>query len=217
VGINVVFDSHAEAAFAYSAAQDGELATFVTTQLPWLDAYATIGQLEFNLQQWKLNYAQRNSVPIDWEAVSIGVLGLAAVFGPDAVCLFAPSGGAGSGLGLRTGSYRNLNSAGIKDAHHVIQDAAMRDLPGYSSDFAPAIELPGPSTLVGSPHYLATQVQRRSGGGTYADERRIAEDALHAAGLSDNDIRRVLEWTDAYFAQLGVTSTTQTRIPGNRR
>jgi RHS repeat-associated protein len=67
-----------------------------------------------------------------------------------------------------------LRSAGLKDAHHVIQDAAVRDLPGYDTNAAPGVQLEGPSTSVGSPHYEATQVQRAAGGGTYADEQTIA-------------------------------------------
>jgi RHS repeat-associated protein len=110
----------------------------------------------------------------------------------------------------------DLRAAGLKDAHHVIQDAAVRDLPGYSSRAAPGIQLPGPSTAVGSPHYIATQVQRQAGGGTYAAERRIGYKAIRQAGVSQPDARQIISETDNWFLGIGVTPSTPTRIPGNR-
>jgi len=115
-----------------------------------------------------------------------------------------------------TSSIGDLRSAGLKDAHHVIQDAAVRDLPGYSTRAAPGVPLPGPSTAVGTPHYTATQIQRQAGGGTYAAERRIGYKGLRRAGYSEADARQVISETDAYFQSIGVTPTTPTRIPGNR-
>ena len=83
---------------------------------------------------------------------------------------------------------------------------------------APAIQLDGPSTLVGAEHYSATQVQRAyPGGGTYGAERQVAESALTAAGKSDAEISHVLGRADAYFMDhLGVTHHTPLRIPGGR-
>lgn len=115
-----------------------------------------------------------------------------------------------------TSSVGDLRVAGMRDAHHVIQDAAVRNLPGYSSRAAPGVQLPGPSTAVGSPHYLATQVQRQAGGGTYAAERRIGYKVIRRAGFSEADARRIIGETDTYFRSIGVTPTTPTRIPGNR-
>ena len=109
-----------------------------------------------------------------------------------------------------------LRSAGLKDAHHVIQDAAVRDLPGYNTQLAPGVQLQGPSTAVGSPHYLATQVQRLAGGGTYAAERAIAAQSLRAGGYSEAQIQQALSEADAYFNSIGVKPSTITRIPGNR-
>ncbi len=120
-----------------------------------------------------------------------------------------PSGG-------RSGTYGELRAAGAKDGHHVVQDAAVRDLPGYSRSGAPAVELPGPSTSVGSPHYRATQVQRQRGGGTYGAERRIGYKALRRAGLSEAEARQQLKMADEYFESIGVTPSTPTRLPGNR-
>ena len=98
----------------------------------------------------------------------------------------------------------------------MIQDAAVRELPGYDSRAAPAVELKGPATRVGTAHYEATQVQRQTGGGTYADERRIAYEALRRAGLSQEEAQALIGRADDYFKSIGVTPSTPTRIPGNR-
>jgi YD repeat protein len=114
-------------------------------------------------------------------------------------------------------TYRDLKDQKLSDAHHIIQDAAVRDLPGYSRSGAPAIQLKGPSNVPGTEHYEATLVQRAAGGGTYAAEREIAERGLRAAGLSDQDVTSAIERADNYFkGVLKVTDSTPTRIPGNR-
>jgi RHS repeat-associated protein len=109
-----------------------------------------------------------------------------------------------------------LRSAGKRDAHHIIQDAAVRDLPGYNSNSAPGIQLPGPSNSVGTPHNLAGTVQRQSGGGTYAAERRIGYKALRRAGINREDARSAIHRADEYFEGIGVGPDTVTRMPGNR-
>jgi RHS repeat-associated protein len=114
------------------------------------------------------------------------------------------------------GTYKGLRDAGLSDSHHIIQDAAVRDLPGYSRNAAPAVQLPGPSTRVGSPHYEATQVQRQAGGGNYAAERRIGYKALRRGGVSKCEARDLINFADDYFNGLGVGPQTPTRIPGNR-
>ena len=121
-----------------------------------------------------------------------------------------------SGTRTEPTSYRELRNAGEADAHHTIQDAAVRDIPGYKTSEAPAVKLEGPSNRVGSPHYEATQVQRQPGGGTYAAERRIGYKAFRAAGFSPSQARSAIEIADIYFVSLGVTTSTPTRIPGNR-
>jgi len=109
-----------------------------------------------------------------------------------------------------------LRAAGLKDVHHVVQDAAVTNLPGYSTHLAPGVQLPGPSTAVGSPHYIATQVQRQAAGGTLAAEMRIGYKALRSAGYSEAEARQIIAETDAYFRSIGATPLTPTRIPGNR-
>jgi RHS repeat-associated protein len=117
-------------------------------------------------------------------------------------------------IGPTVGELRNARQA---DAHHIIQEAAVRDVPGYHTKAAPGLQLEGPSGRVGSPHYVATQVQRTAGvGGTYAAERQVAAMALRAAGYSDAEIAAALARADAYFGRLGLSPDSPLRIPGNR-
>jgi hypothetical protein len=117
---------------------------------------------------------------------------------------------------VSSGTYRELRSSRVQDAHHIIQDKAAEDLPGYNRNDAPAAKLAGPSTTKGTPHYNATQVQRQAGGGTYAAERRIGYKALRRGGYTPSEARSLIEEADEYFKSLGVTPSTATRIPGNR-
>ena len=117
-----------------------------------------------------------------------------------------------------TGTYGDLVSSGQKDAHHIIQDAAVRDISGYNRMDAPAIQLDGPSNVVGTEHYYATITQRKNGGGIYGAERGIAYMSLRKAGLSVDDAKAAVRGADDYFmGQLGLTLDSPTRIPGNRR
>ncbi|WP_205903751.1 hypothetical protein, partial [Pseudomonas viridiflava] len=52
-------------------------------------------------------------------------------------------------LPIVSGSHKALNDAKARDFHHIIQDAAVRDLPGYDRNAAPAVQLPSPSTKKG--------------------------------------------------------------------
>ncbi|MEY9867603.1 RHS repeat-associated protein [Peribacillus sp. B2I2] len=62
-----------------------------------------------------------------------------------------------------SGTHRQLTSMKVKDSHHIIQDAAVRAIPGYHRNNAPAIHLQGPNKK-GTKHYKASKVQRQSGG-----------------------------------------------------
>ena len=112
---------------------------------------------------------------------------------------------------------RDLRRAGHKDAHHIIQEAAVRDLPGYDSNSAPGVALPGPSNVPGTPHHATRAVQREPGGGTYAAERRIGYKTLRKAGYTPDEARRAIDDADRYFASIGVKRNTVTRIPLDRR
>lgn len=157
-----------------------------------------------------LNTGQREGFAS--KAAAIGLLGVAI----DAATLGRGGAVVNDFESVAIGAVGDLRSAGLKDAHHVIQDAAVRDLAGYDTNLAMGVQLRGPSTAAGSPHYLATQVQRRAGGGTYGAERRIGYRALRRAGVSKSDARRAVRESDAYFDSIGVTRTTPTRVPGNR-
>ncbi len=115
-------------------------------------------------------------------------------------------------------TYNDLRAARETDAHHVIQDASAREVPNYSRGDAPAVQLDGPSTAPGTPHYAATQVQRQATtGGTYAAERQVAEEALRAAGCSAEEIEDAFQRADSYFIdQLGLSPESPMRIPQNR-
>lgn len=118
--------------------------------------------------------------------------------------------------GRKFGPYNNVPA----DSHHVIQNAAMKGVPGYddaAANAAPSVQLAGPSHEIGSEHYVATQSQRQRGvGGTYAAERRVAYRALRRAGFSADETRCHVMRADNYFSNMGVTADTPTRVPGNR-
>lgn len=117
------------------------------------------------------------------------------------------------------GTYGELSDAGVKDAHHLLQDAAMRNVEGYKKRNAPAIQADGPSTLVGSEHYNLTYDQSHaSASGTYGIEKQIGMDSsTKNLNLSGSDSNTVNAFVDNYFmGNLGLSSDSQTRIPGNR-
>ena len=179
-------------------------------KLPGAGQAAVVAEAQLNIRFTAPALAQVESVALTAEGVTIALA-------PNAVTMSARDSSTSSAVGsFRAGTYGELKNAGIKDAHHVIQDAAVRELPGYDSRAAPAVELKGPATRVGTAHHEATQVQRQAGGGTYADERRIAYEALRLAGLSHEEAQTLIGRADAYFESIGVTPSTPTRIPGNR-
>ncbi|KFE63729.1 hypothetical protein [Hyalangium minutum] len=178
-------------------------------KLPGAGQAAVVAETQLNLRFTAPSLAQVESVAITAEGVTIALA-------PNAVAMVARDSSSSTVGRFRAGTYGDLKNAGIKDAHHVIQDAAVRELPGYDSRAAPAVELKGPATRVGTAHYEATQVQRQAGGGTYADERRIAYEALRRAGLSHEEAQTLIGRADDYFKSIGVTPSTPTRIPGNR-
>lgn len=109
-----------------------------------------------------------------------------------------------------------LRSAEGKAANHVIQDAAVRDLPGYNTNVAPGMQLVEPSNVAETPHNIATSVQRQAGGGTYAVERRIGYKAMRMAGVFRADASAAIQHADDYFGSTGVNQNAVTRIPENR-
>ena len=105
-----------------------------------------------------------------------------------------------------------------RDSHHVIQKAAMLNIPGYGDGrTAYAVQLGAPANVPGTEHYIATQSQRQKGtGGNYASERVVGYRALRRAGLSAEESRCHIMFADVNLTKLGVKPGTATRIPGNR-
>jgi hypothetical protein len=107
---------------------------------------------------------------------------------------------------------------GVKDGHHVVQHAAVRDLPGYDYDSVVCVGLPGPSTTPGTPHYNATQAQRDCApSGTLGDELNVADCSLQAAGLSPDLAGTITDMAERDFAARGHGRSAKTRKPGNRK
>jgi hypothetical protein len=111
--------------------------------------------------------------------------------------------------GYRVGSHREVGS------HHIIQGAAVRELPGYNHGAAIAVDL-GSIFDPNSAHRLTRPAPRLPGGGTYAAERRFAYRSLRDAGVPRETAKKLVREADGYFASIGVTMTTRTRIPGDR-
>jgi hypothetical protein len=56
-----------------------------------------------------------------------------------------------------------------------------------------------------------------AGGGTYGEQKQIAYASLRAAGFTSEAAATEVAIADLYFKKLGVSDSTPTRIPGNRR
>ena len=125
-------------------------------------------------------------------------------------------GGVGYGIDKASGrlnptSHRETvkRAAPGEESHHVIQDAAMKNVPGYSREDAPAIP------LTAEQHRLATAYQRQPGGGTYGQERGIGYGALRTT-MSGRAATIEILIADHYFGSIGVGVDTPTSIPGSR-
>lgn len=117
------------------------------------------------------------------------------------------------------GTYNELRNAGVKDGHHIIQDASVREVAGYKKGDAPAIQAGGPSTKVGSEHYNLTYDQSHATkGGTYGIEKNIGLNSIESRlGLSKNDLNTISDYIDDYFiGDLGLNNDSVIKIPGNR-
>ncbi len=109
------------------------------------------------------------------------------------------------------GAFGSLPSSSQCQRHHIIQDAAVRGVTGYSYYQAPAIE------LTNAQHAAATSAQNAAPYcGTYDDERQVAELALRAAG--DSAPAAALGAADDYFiGGLGLTLSSPLPTPRSRR
>ena len=107
------------------------------------------------------------------------------------------------------GQFRDVGS------HRIVQDAAVRDLPGYKRRHATAVDL-GSIHDPNSAHRLTRPSQRLPGGGTYGSERRFSYRALRDAGVPKDSAKKIVREADKYFESIGVDINTPTRIPGDR-
>jgi hypothetical protein len=117
------------------------------------------------------------------------------------------------------GTYGQLSDAAVTDAHHLLQDAAMRNIDGYSRRNAPAIQADGPSTLIGSEHYNLTYEQSHATQtGTYSIEKQIGLDSTTEKLNLNHSDRAILEtFVDGYFVgELDLNNDSPTGTPGNR-
>lgn len=117
------------------------------------------------------------------------------------------------------GTYRELTSAKVKDAHHIIQHAAVREVTGYSKDAAPTIQVVGPAFSKGSEHYYLSYDQKSATiGGTYGAERTIGMNAVQRRlGVSGTDLNILGDYVDRYFCgELKLSTDSATRIPRDR-
>jgi RHS repeat-associated protein len=116
------------------------------------------------------------------------------------------------------GTKDELKDMRVKDGHHIVQDAAVKGLPGYSYGNAPCIGLPGPPQDPTTPHGAASVAQRGcKGGGTLGKELAHAESVLGPAGASPAIAKTAAEFARVGFAAKGFGPSTPTLIPGNRR
>ncbi len=110
-----------------------------------------------------------------------------------------------------------MQNAGLKDAHHIYQDAAVKNLDGYSKYDALTVQIEGPANKIGTLHYNATQAQGVLDGGILRAERGIAYKSLRKSGFTKNQAKYLVREADKYFDDLGHTLDSTTRMPGNRR
>lgn len=118
---------------------------------------------------------------------------------------------------ITTGPYRQMQNAGLKDAHHIYQDAAVRELEGYSKNDALTVQVQGPPNKVGTVHYNLTQAQNILDGSTLGAERSIAYKSLRKGGFTVDQAKYLVREADKYFEDLGHNLDSITRWPGNRR
>jgi RHS repeat-associated protein len=106
-----------------------------------------------------------------------------------------------------------------EQSHHIIQDAAVKDQPGYSYGSAPTTKLEGGSHVPGSPHDIANKMQSSlpsSMRGTYGGEKDAAYLSLRAAGQNRATAGANVQRADSYFkGELKMNEKTPTRDPND--
>jgi RHS repeat-associated protein len=120
-------------------------------------------------------------------------------------------------VAVATSTYRQLRQAGLKEKHHIIQNAAVRGLLGYNYHDAPAVQRDGPSADRTTEHGLTRIIQQQIGGGNFAAEVRIAYKALRRSGMQLHEARAHIRNAEAYFHSISVGPHTITEPVIDRR
>lgn len=117
------------------------------------------------------------------------------------------------------GHFLRLN-CGLRDSHHIYQDAAVNGLPNYNYNDAPAIGLQGRNaegTTRGTPQYRANRTQdNASPAGTLGSETVVAFNSLKAAGLSSKAAKCAVLRARGYFSRIGANAGSGTTTPSKR-
>lgn len=144
-------------------------------------------------------------IPIDPEADAKDVV---EVTEHGVVALTEHDGASVTDRVVRYGDQPSPRPAGTQ-AHHIFQDAALRDVPGYSSRDAPSILLPQED------HLQASAFQREAViGGTVKAERTVAIQALIRAGISPADAQKIVDEAQKYpLDTLGLKPDSPVRVP----
>lgn len=111
-------------------------------------------------------------------------------------------------LSYRSGQTITNGHGGFVQAHHTIQDAAVRGLAGYDRAAAPAL------IMLRADHAATFAAQRGvRASATYRAERQIAARALREAGYTADEVTFAIKQADAYFLEtLGWTMDTPVNV-----
>jgi hypothetical protein len=181
--------------------------------------------------------------PVVLCSLALLVAGLHATAGPEPPATATPGCGQKPGTqligGYCVGPYRIISNLPlaertdsdgvVRQAHHIIQDAAVNQVRYYSRSAAPAVLLRGGTNgnqipPVNPEHYLATQPQLNPCKfgftrtfGTYGLESQIGLAGLRHASIPAGTAGAIVAFANIYFSELGVTAQTPTGLPGNRK
>ena len=110
---------------------------------------------------------------------------------------------------------------GLKDSHHIYQDAAVRNIPNYKYNHAIAISIQGRNpdgSTKNTPHYRANRAQDNSSkAGILGAETVVAYNSLRAAGLSAKAAKCATLEARKYLIGLGANAGSSTNQLSRRR
>ena len=110
---------------------------------------------------------------------------------------------------------------GLKDSHHIYQDAAVRNIPNYKYNHAIAISIQGRNpdgSTRNTPHYRANRAQDNSSkAGILGAETVVAYNPLRAAGLSAKAAKCATLEARKYLIGLGANAGSSINQLSRRR